>query len=72
MPTSADGTDPGGNPIGVLLFVNDGYLVQVEVCGYGDGFAGLPEIAALHLNERRESRETSNSRMRRLWRLLNS
>jgi hypothetical protein len=51
MPTDAHGTDPGGNEIGVLVFVDDGYLDNVEVFGYGDGsYAGLPAASALKLS----------------------
>jgi hypothetical protein len=51
MPSSAHGTDPGGNQIGVLLFVDDGYLTDVEVCSYEaeSVFAGLPDPGALKL-----------------------
>ncbi len=48
MPTDAHGTDPGGKPVGVLLFVDDGYLSEVEVYSVdGSGFAGLPDASAL-------------------------
>jgi hypothetical protein len=46
MPTDAHGTDPGGNEVGVLLLVDDGYLAEVEVSSFGeDEFAGLPAPA---------------------------
>ena len=52
MPTDAHGTDPGGNEIGVLLFVDDGYLSDVDVFDYGDGnYAGLPDASALKLSQ---------------------
>jgi hypothetical protein len=51
MPTDAHGTDPGGNPVGVLLFVDDGYLSEVEVYSVdGSGFAGLPDASTLELS----------------------
>lgn len=41
MVSDAHGTDPGGNEVGVLLFTEDGYLVEVEIYGVGsDDFAG--------------------------------
>ncbi len=65
-PTDAHGTDPAGTQIGVLLFVDDGYLAEVEIYNFDDhGFAGLPDPAALKLSEWSE-RDTSGSR-----RLLN-
>ena len=52
MPTDAHGTDPGGNRVGVLLFVDEGYLSQVEVFSFGDDrYAGLPHPSALKLSE---------------------
>ena len=52
MPTDAHGTDSGGNEVGVLLFVDDGYLAEVEVYSFGeDEFAGLPDASALKLSE---------------------
>jgi hypothetical protein len=53
MPSGAHGTDPGGNEIGVLLFVEDGYLFDVEVFSYEEpsAFAGLPDPSALKLSE---------------------
>jgi hypothetical protein len=52
MPTDAHGTDPGGNKIGVLLFVDDGYLAEVEIYSIeGNDFSGLPEPGALRLSE---------------------
>lgn len=52
MPTDAHGLDPGGNSVGVLLFVNAGYLAGVEVySNEGSTFAGLPEPTALKLSE---------------------
>jgi hypothetical protein len=52
MPTDAHGRDPGGNDVGVLLFVDEGYLSEVEVFDYGDGsYAGLPDPADLKLSQ---------------------
>jgi hypothetical protein len=52
MVAEAHGVDPGGNPVGVLLFLDDGYLSEVEVYGMaGDDFAGLPEPGSLELTE---------------------
>jgi hypothetical protein len=52
MPTDAHGTDQGGNPVGVLLFVDDGYLSEVEVYSVdGSGFAGLPDASTLELSQ---------------------
>ncbi len=52
IPTDAHGTDPAGNLVGVLLFVDDGYLSEVEVFNYeGSDFAGLPDPSALKLSE---------------------
>ena len=59
MPTDAHGTDPGGNQIGVLLFVDDGYLSEVEIYSLaGDGFAGLPDRDALKLSEWSEASDS--------------
>ena len=64
MPTDAHGTDPARNRVGVLLFVDDGYLSEVEVYSLGDdGFAGLPDTATLKLSE---WSETDSSGVRRL------
>ena len=42
VPVDALGVDPGGNPVGVLLFVDEGYLSDVEVFNWeGSDFAGL-------------------------------
>ena len=52
MSSDAHGMDLGGNYIGVLLFVDDGYLSQVEVFNWADSaFAGIPEPDALKLSE---------------------
>jgi hypothetical protein len=52
MASDAHGTDPGGNMVGVLLFVKDGYLDEVEIYSVtDDGFAGLPHVNALKLSE---------------------
>jgi hypothetical protein len=49
----AHGHDPGGNAVGVLLFVTEeGYLDDVEVFGYDtSNFAGLPSPETLKLSE---------------------
>jgi hypothetical protein len=58
MVADAHGVDPGGNQVGVLLFVDDGYLFDVEIYSTtGDGFAGLPQAAALKLSEWTEPNE---------------
>ena len=53
VPVSASGRDPGGNPVGVLLFVDGGYMSNLEVfSAQGDSvFAGLPEPADLSIDE---------------------
>lgn len=53
VPTDAHGLDPGGNSIGVLLFVDDGYLSEVEIVSHKgvSTFAGLPEPAALKISK---------------------
>jgi hypothetical protein len=52
MVSDAHGLDPGGNSIGVLLFVKDGYLDDVEIySNEGSTFAGLPVASALKLSE---------------------
>jgi hypothetical protein len=52
MPTDAHGTDPNGNRVGVLLFVKDGYLSEVEVHSWtGSEIAGLPAASDLTLSE---------------------
>jgi hypothetical protein len=52
MPSDAHGPDPGGNEIGVLLWVDDGYLFDVEIFSYGGaGFAGLPDPSTLKLSK---------------------
>jgi hypothetical protein len=44
---------PGGNSIGVLLFVKEGYLDDVEIySNEGSTIAGLPVPSALKLSER--------------------
>ena len=51
--TETLGHNPGGNAVGVLLFVSeDGYLDDLEVFGYDTSdFAGLPLPASLKLTE---------------------
>ncbi len=52
MVSDAHGTDSGGNAIGVLLFVEDGYLSEVEVYSVeGDGLSEVPSSTALTLSE---------------------
>jgi hypothetical protein len=51
MPTDAHGVDPGGNLVGVLLFVDDGYLSDVEVYSVDGSDCGLPDPGALKLSE---------------------
>ena len=57
MPSDADGTDPGGNPIGVLLFVDAGYLAEVEIFSEDDSPFSLPSVDALTLSEWSETDE---------------
>jgi hypothetical protein len=41
-----------GTTLGVLLFVKDGYLDDVEIYSHeGSTFAGLPDPSALRLSE---------------------
>jgi len=55
----AHGRDPGGNFIGVLLWVRDGYLSEVEVFGYeASEFAGLPNPGALSFSQWSEPDES--------------
>lgn len=50
MVSDAHGCEPGGNPVGILLFVDDGYLREVEVYGYEDfDWTGLPVIESVEL-----------------------
>jgi len=64
MVSDAHGTDPGGNEIGVLLFVEHGYLAEVEVYSVrGDGFGGLPRPVALKLSEWSEPDEHGTRRL---------
>jgi hypothetical protein len=52
MASDAHGVDPGGNEVGVLLFVDDGYLSEVEVySNVGSTFAGVPDPNSLKLSE---------------------
>jgi hypothetical protein len=51
-PIDAHGKDPGGNDVGVLLFVNDGFLDDVEIFSLaGSTFAGVPRVSDLKLSE---------------------
>jgi hypothetical protein len=59
MVSEAHGTDPGGNEVGVLLFIEEGYLAQVEVYSFvGDAFSGLPQPDSLKLSEWSEPNES--------------
>ena len=59
VPVSASGRDPGGTLVGVLLFVDDGYMSNLEVFSAGGAstFAGVPEPAALTVDEWSEADE---------------
>ena len=60
MVSDAHGDDPGGNRVGVLLFVDDGYLSEVEIYDVmceDRGFAGLPDANGLRLSEWSEPNE---------------
>ena len=64
--SDAHGSDPGGNDVGVLLFVDDdGYLSEIEVYNArGDGdYAGLPHVEALMLSEWTEPDEHGSRRL---------
>jgi hypothetical protein len=52
MVSDAHGNEPGGNFVGILLFVEDGYLSEVEVYGYEDfAWAGLPLLDTVKLDD---------------------
>jgi hypothetical protein len=53
VPVSASGRDPGGNLVGVLLFVDDGYMTELEIFSPGgeSTFAGLPDPRELTIDE---------------------
>ena len=52
VPIEAHGEDPAGNQVGVLLFVDDGYLSEVEVYSIaGDRFGGVPDPRRLRISE---------------------
>ena len=60
MVSDAHGPDPNGNVVGVLLFVDSGYLSNVEVYDMmceDKGFAGLPDASGLTLSEWSEPNE---------------
>ena len=58
----AHGNDPGGNLVGVLLFVDEGYLADLEVFGYDSSeFAGLPRPQDLKISEWSEPDENGAS-----------
>jgi hypothetical protein len=60
----AHGRDPGGNLVGVLLFVVDGYLAELEVFGYeSSDFAGLPRPESLKISEWGESDDNGIRRL---------
>ena len=49
VPVSASGRDPGGNLVGIILFVDDGYMSDVEVFSHEGTsiFEGVPDPAKL-------------------------
>lgn len=52
VPIEAHGIDPAGNSVGVLLFVQDGYLSEVEVFSFeGSKFAGLPDPGNVRITQ---------------------
>ena len=62
--TEAHGRDPGGNRVGVLLFVRDGYLAEIEVFNWTDSkFAGLPRPEALRHSKWTEPDENGVRRL---------
>ena len=64
MVSDAHGTDPGGNEVGVLLFVDDGYLFDVEIySAESDTFDGLPHPDSLKLSEWSEPNEHGTRRL---------
>jgi hypothetical protein len=64
VPVDAHGIDPGGNSVGVLLFVTNGYLSEVEVFGWeGSDFAGLPAPDDLKISEWSEPDEAGARRL---------
>lgn len=65
VPVSGHGRDADGNLVGVLLFVDDGVMSELEFCNYVDSVPGFPLPESLHVDEWSE-RDSSGSR-----RLLN-
>jgi hypothetical protein len=64
--SDAHGTDPGGKDVGILLWVEDGYLFDVEVFDYEgdyeDGtFSGVPDPTALKLSQWSEPKDGSRT-----------
>lgn len=60
--SDAHGTDPGGTLVGILLWVEDGYLADVEVFDYegnyeDETFSGIPDPTALKLSQWSEPNE---------------
>lgn len=54
MPSDAHGSDPNGHLVGVLLFVEEGYLSEIEIYGRAlndHSELELPAVAALKLSE---------------------
>ncbi len=52
VPVGATGRDPGGNLVGVILFVDGGYMSQLEVFSHEgvSAFAGIPDPADLEID----------------------
>lgn len=64
VPIDAHGRDPGDNEVGVLLFVRNGYLTEVEIYGQtGSDFVGLPEPDALRISRWSEPDENGAKRL---------
>jgi hypothetical protein len=55
MVSDAHGRDRAGNLVGILLFVDEGYLREVEIYGHEDfEWAGLPILGSVELEDRVE------------------
>jgi hypothetical protein len=65
VPVSGHGRDPDGNLVGVLLFVDDGVMSELEFFSYVNQVPGFPLLESLRVDEWSE-RDASGSR-----RLLN-
>jgi hypothetical protein len=50
VPVEAHGFDPERNLVGVLLFVDDGYMSELEVYSYEGDFGGVPDPADLQIS----------------------